>query len=474
MSRNALLIDFGSTYTKLVAVDLDRGELLARAQGPSTVTTDVTVGLNIALDRLHRRLGGPVRFAHRLACSSAAGGLRMVTVGLVPDLTAQAARYAALGAGARLVGVYAYRLTGADLEQIHQQRPDLLLLAGGTDGGNTEVILHNAAVLAESGLPCPVVLAGNRVAAEEAAARLRAGGVEVVVTANVMPELGRLQVEPARDAIRQVFIDRIVHAKGIDKAADMVDGVLMPTPTAVLQAARLVAEGAGGERGLGDLMIVDVGGATTDVHTVCDGRPVRPEVVYRGLPEPYLKRTVEGDLGMRHNALTILETVGEAALAAESGLPPAAVASAIRTLAAEVERVPESDEAARLDVALARAAVRVAVGRHAGRCEVVYTALGQSTVQTGKDLTRLQAVIGTGGVFAANPGALRILEAALQNGEDPGSLRPVAPALYLDRQYLLYAIGLLATVEPGAAFAMARRYLECIRPCGKEESHGAH
>ena len=97
----ALLIDFGSTYTKLRAVDLAGCTLAATAQGPSTVTTDVNLGLDAALEQLAERLGGLPRFRHRLASSSAAGGLRMVTVGLVRELTAEAARQAALGAGAR-------------------------------------------------------------------------------------------------------------------------------------------------------------------------------------------------------------------------------------------------------------------------------------------------------------------------------------------------------------------------------------
>src|SRR6185312_7042415 len=88
----ALLIDFGSTYTKLRALDLASGDIAASAQGPSTVTSDVNVGLDAAMAALARVLGGTPRFAHRLACSSAAGGLRMVTVGLVKELTAEAAR----------------------------------------------------------------------------------------------------------------------------------------------------------------------------------------------------------------------------------------------------------------------------------------------------------------------------------------------------------------------------------------------
>ena len=113
--KAALLIDFGSTYTKLRAVDVERATILGAGQGPSTVGTDITIGMRAALADLERHIGVLPPFAYRLACSSAAGGLRMVTVGLVRELTAEAARQAALGAGARLVGTFAYRLTAADV-----------------------------------------------------------------------------------------------------------------------------------------------------------------------------------------------------------------------------------------------------------------------------------------------------------------------------------------------------------------------
>ncbi|MEO8441714.1 MAG: glutamate mutase L, partial [Betaproteobacteria bacterium] len=137
----ALLIDFGSTYTKLRAIDLERRSVLGSGQGPSTVASDIAIGMHAALADLERRVGAPPKFKYRLASSSAAGGLRMVTIGLVRELTAEAARQAALGAGAKLVGTFANRLTAADLATITTLAGEIVLLAGGTDGGNAEVIL---------------------------------------------------------------------------------------------------------------------------------------------------------------------------------------------------------------------------------------------------------------------------------------------------------------------------------------------
>jgi uncharacterized protein (TIGR01319 family) len=461
----ALLIDFGSTYTKLRAVDLERPALLAAGQGPSTVTSDVTVGMDAALADLERHLGRLPQFRHRLASSSAAGGLKMVTIGLVRELTAEAARKAALGAGAKLIGTFAYRLTPADETRIRALAPDIVLLAGGTDGGNAEVIRHNAQRLSTLDLSCPIVLAGNRDVGEELAGTFAAAGKTVHLTENVMPNFGELNIDPARAAIRKVFIERIVHAKGIDRAASRFDAVLMPTPAAVMEGARLLADGTGGREGLGELLVIDIGGATTDVHSVANGAPAREGVVRYGLPEPRVKRTVEGDLGMRHNASTIVEAVGRDAIARRSGLDPSAIDRLLTIFAADVERLPLSREEIAFDEALAWAAVRIAVERHAGSSEIVQTVQGPAVVQTGKDLSALKTVIGTGGPLAHGATSASVLDAARADPARPKSLRPVAPRLLVDGDYMLYAAGLLAQVEPEAAFTLASGSL---RPVGIE------
>ncbi|MBT3306424.1 MAG: MutL protein [Alphaproteobacteria bacterium] len=462
----ALLIDFGSTFTKLRAVDLDSASIIGTGQGPSTVATDVTEGLTVALGDLESHIGGLPDFKHRLACSSAAGGLAMVTVGLVRELTAEAARQAALGAGAKLVGTFSHGLTASDITEIEDLNPDILLLAGGTDGGNAEVISGNADKLAASAVACPIVVAGNREAADAVAGVLRGAGKLVTVTENVMPEFGELNVEPARAAIRTVFIDRIVHAKGIDKAAQMFDAVLMPTPAAVLDAAKLLSEGVEGKAGLGPLLVVDVGGATTDVHSVASGAPTLEGVIAHGLPEPYLKRTVEGDLGMRLNASTITEAAGLRVVADQAGVSRGRAQEILDAIAGDVERLPKVDDEARFDQALARAAVDAAVTRHAGRLSIVQTVTGPVSMQNGKDLSAVETIIGTGGVLAHSTqesgGAGQILSAGLADAGRPQHLKPKAPKLLVDGEYVLYACGLLAAVEPEAALTFGLAHMHGV------------
>jgi uncharacterized protein (TIGR01319 family) len=99
-----------------------------------------------------------------LASSSAAGGLLFAVVGNVPGLTVEAANQSALGAGAKIVGSTAFKLTHDKVRDIEALRPDMILLTGGVDGGDSETILHNARVLAESALSVIIVVAGNRTA----------------------------------------------------------------------------------------------------------------------------------------------------------------------------------------------------------------------------------------------------------------------------------------------------------------------
>ncbi|HPT83625.1 MAG TPA: methylaspartate mutase accessory protein GlmL [Limnochordia bacterium] len=461
-----VLVDIGSTFTKATAVDLGQRRIAAQASAPTTVD-DVSRGLRHALEGL-KLDPGELSQARKLACSSAAGGLRMVAIGLVQDLTAKAARLAALGAGARVLNTYSFQLTEADREEIAALQPDIILLAGGTDGGNSENILHNARVLATLPQPVPVVIAGNRSVAKEVAACFPQG-FSTYIAPNVMPQIGKLQVDPAREVIRRVFMEKIIYAKGLDKAGRVIDGIFMPTPAAVLRAGQLLSEGTGTRKGWGDLIIVDVGGATTDVHSLGTGLPTRAGVVVRGLPEPYAKRTVEGDLGVRVSVLSLLEAVGVEAVAQAAGWPQEEAAQRAQRLHDQPELLPESGEEAVFDQALARLAVQHALSRHVGRLSELYTPAGLIWVQEGKDLSQVETVIGTGGVVVNSADPLAVLEGAAKQADAPLELRPEKPEFYLDGNYILAAMGLLAQEDPEAAFEILSTSLECHKLARREQ-----
>lgn len=452
-----LLIDFGSTYTKVTIVDLDREVIIGTAQAGTTIETNIMDGLKAALAQIPEPSGG-WDFVRKLACSSAAGGLKMIASGLVKELTSEAARRAALGAGARVLQVFSYELTLLDLDKIIAAKPDILLLAGGTDGGNKEVLLKNAEMLCALPVSLPVVIAGNKAASVQAADILKRRHDPVVVADNVMPELGVLSVESARLAIRDVFLTHIIQSKGLDKAEEFVERIMMPTPAAVLSAAELLAQGYGSERGMGELMIVDVGGATTDVHSIAKGDPSKPSVMLKGLPEPYAKRTVEGDLGMRYSSEALVEASGRR-LFDYLGWTEDQVACQLGLCKEDPWRVPQTEEEAKFDMALGRMAVGLAVERHVGTIEVVYTPFGATYVQQGKDLTPLPVVIGTGGVLLHHSDASEILRGAVFNPEEPTILKPQQAIFYLDKEYILAAMGLLREVAPQVALRMMKTYV---------------
>lgn len=457
--RTYLLIDFGSTYTKMTAVEIDAPKVLGTARALTTVEDGLMLGYRNALERLEK-VTGRIEYHRKLACSSAAGGLKMIAVGLVPELTVEAAKRAALGAGARVIKTYGFELTGEDVEELVALGPDLLLLAGGTDGGNKETILHNARMLAKGDLRAPVIIAGNKVVAPEVESILKAAGKTTYRVSNVLPEIGKLDIEPVQKRIREIFLERIIHAKGLDQVEKVIDGITMPTPAAALAAARRLAEGDGsGDPGMGDLMLVDVGGATTDVHSVADGFPTKPQVLLRGLPEPRVKRTVEGDLGMRYSSQALLEYYSPGVVAKMAGLSEGEVLAGVERRVKNVDYLPVEEKDRRLDETLGYLAVKGAVERHVGRVEKIYTPYGISYLQTGKDLTALKTLIGTGGILAGSPAGGKILRGALFDQAKPDILNPVSPSLYIDSEYLLPTLGLIADEHPKAVYSLLSRAL---------------
>ena len=462
MSGKRIFIDFGSTFTKVVAFDLEQEALLGRVQAPSTVDTDVNLGLDRALDELRRSVSvSEGDIASALACSSAAGGLRMACIGLVPEYTTEAGRLAALGAGAKVVGAFSYEMTKGELQKLEALEADIVLLTGGTDGGNRRTILHNAELLASSERIRNIIVAGNKSAGDELRDIFGGSGQNVVFTENVMPEFGKLNIEPVNGVIREMFISRITEAKGVDKARQRIGDVVMPTPSAVLAGAKVLADGTYEESGLGPLMVVDVGGATTDVYSVAEGVPRKAGISYVGLPEPYAKRSVEGDLGLFHNLDTLMALAAEEHLDFQGGESREEVLSGLR----KVLGVPAGGSQTKDQLLLSRLAVKTAVDRHVGRLECRMTMNGETWFQRGKDLTELKTVLGAGGPLAFSADALYVLRGAA-GSEDPSVLKPREPRFLLDSRYILFAVGLLSLSEPEKALRIFKKYVKELAPAG--------
>ncbi|MFD0207373.1 MULTISPECIES: glutamate mutase L [Saccharothrix] len=401
-----LCLDIGSTWTKGALVSGD-GELLGTAQH-TTTPPEVLRGIDAVTGALN-----PAE--HTLACSSAGGGLRLAVVGQERLVSAEAGYRVALSAGAKVVHVSAGPLDGAGVRALRAARPDLVLLVGGTDGGDASVLLHNARALDR--VACPIVLAGNVEAQPEAAEAL--GHRTVVRTANVLPDVGELAPGPARAAIREVFLRHVIGGKGLSRGRRFRGLVRAVTPDAVLTGVSRLAlqdrEGA--------VLVVDVGGATTDVYSAVS--VVEGPEQERTVALPPDRRTVEGDLGLRWSAPGV---VAEAL--AEKLVDKAEAAVLHEEAAARAADVTWLPDDPTVDRRLAALAAVLAVRRH---LRLVDGQLGPK----GAGLLVL-----SGGVFRhadSTEDVERVLRA------DP-VLRPVlrTAAITVDRDYVLAPAGLLA------------------------------
>lgn len=450
-----LLADIGSTYTKLTAVDLGKGDIIGTARHYTTVNTDVRIGYEKAFALLAEKTH-VMEYDKVFASSSAAGGLKMAAIGLVEELTVEAAKRVCLGAGGKVNLVYSHHITKKDAESIRDGDIDIVLLAGGTDGGNEDCVLYNARMLGEAGVKIPVVYAGNRACQDQIQAIFKEYNIRGWICDNVMPRLNVLNIESARKVIQSIFMNNITEAKGIKKIETEFAEGIVPTPYAVLKAAELLSRGYADETGLGEIVVIDIGGATTDFYSVCSGMPKQANVFVHGLEEPFAKRTVEGDLGMRYSAPGIIKNLSDETIKKyrEQGIDLLREAEFRHSRPAFLPR-DERDEY--VDSVLAKLCVDIATSRHVGTFSTVYTPLGVMHYQTGKDLSEVKYIVGTGGVIIYDRHAYDILKSALYDAGKPTELRPRKPAFLLDGDYLTSAMGLLGRHHPEIALRIMKK-----------------
>jgi uncharacterized protein (TIGR01319 family) len=430
-------VDFGSTFTKTSLVDLEDGRIVAAAEHRTTIDSDVLDGYDACLAALAGQDARAVD-APTLACSSAGGGLRIAVVGNEELVTAEAGRRVALSSGGKVVAVFAAS-RGDDLATVPASEPDVVLLTGGTDGGNSEPILACARGLAPVWRG-PVVVAGDIDARDEVAAVLAAN--PLVLAPNIVPRIGVLTPEGARSAIRELFLSHVIGGKHLSSRADFLEMVRGATPDVVLTGVELLAETAG------DTVVVDVGGATTDVHSVVELDPEDAGLSREVVATTRVTRTVEGDLGMRWSAVSTAEAAGRDDLMA---------AALLRR--EDPGFVPDTDTERDEDEAIAREAVALALRRHAGRSKVVVSPEGRVVERTGKDLRQVERLVGSGGVLRhGRPGvAGRVFAGSVGDGLVGGWQLPRRADVIVDTDYVLAAAGLLAFAHPEAAHRLVRR-----------------
>jgi len=454
MKVDLLVAEIGSTTTVVNAfngIDTDFPEFVGQGQAATSVVRgDVTIGLHEAVDNLRINMSwDEVTYGKLLATSSAAGGLKMTVHGLVYDMTAKAAKEAALGAGANIHMVTAGKLRRTDIKKIEEIKPNIIMIAGGVDYGEVETALYNAELIVKLDMKVPVLYAGNVQNQEEIKLIFEEAGKSeyLYIVENVYPKIDLLNVEPARKVIQDIFEEHIVHAPGMEHIREMVSGTIIPTPGAVMEASKLLK----GE--IGDLMTVDVGGATTDIHSVTEGS----EEVLRILisPEPTAKRTVEGDLGVFINMKNIVDLIGFENLLKQLDVDEETLLDLIENHVP----IPKSEIQIKFVERLTKEAITISAHRHAGGFRTLFGGGGKKTYAEGKDLTSIQYIVGTGGACTRLPNRVTLLKEITKNLLGDKLLPNEETKILIDNDYIMASLGVLSKEHEKSALILMKNSL---------------
>ena len=456
MKIDVLVAEIGSTTTVVNAFDhleSDSPVFLGQGQAPTSVKEgDVNIGLQAAIEDMKKNLhieNEKLEYTNMLATSSAAGGLRMTVHGLVYDMTVKAAKEAALGAGANIHLITAGKLSKVDMIKLDRIKPNIILIAGGVDYGERETALYNSELIAASDLNIPVIYAGNIAVADDVKLIFESYSKEknLHIVPNVYPKIDILNIEPTREVIQDIFEKHITEAKGMEKIREMVNGPIIPTPGAVMKASKILKDE------IGDLVTIDVGGATTDIHSVTEGTEKVNKILVE--PEPVAKRTVEGDLGVFINKKNIVDIIKIEKLEKELNMS----SEDIEKFTDSDIAIPQTEEHKKFIERLTKEAVIVSINRHAGGYRT-YFGGKTNTLAFGKDLTAVKWIVGTGGALTRLTAREEILNSISQfNRAD--KLLPTAEAkILIDNDYIMASLGVLSSLNKEAAIKLLLKSLK--------------
>ncbi len=444
MQVDFLVAEIGSTTTYVNAINLIRQPygFIGRGFAKTTAETDVTKSLKNAINDLKKELNvSEISYQKMFATSSAAGGLKMTVHGLVYDMTAKAAKEAALNAGANVHFVTANLLSEHDLEMILSIKPNIIVVAGGTDYGEKEVAFKNLCMLKD--LKIPLIYSGNI----ENHLRIKKLNIpHLTIVENVYPRVDDFNIFPLRKAIYDVFEKHIIHAKGMHSIFKMVNGNVIPTPGAVMETTLLLNEIKP------NVMTIDVGGATTDVHSVCNPQPQYQKYLEG---EPILKRTVEGDLGVYINRLSVFNQISRHDYQKHLTMSEAEIKDLLK-----IEPfITTTEKGKELIYQLAISCAKIAVNRHAGDLRRIYTTSGMKVIPEGKDLSLVQTVYLTGGILNNHPMIKKELKTHFKNATT--KLMPKSNVnIVFDKNYLFASLGVLSMDYKKEVKSFLKQYLK--------------
>ena len=478
--------DCGSTTTKAILIEKVGNEYRQtfRGEAPTTVEApfeDVTMGVLNAINELEDLSGlkildddnniirpskGKVGTDVYISTSSAGGGLQMMVTGVVRNMSAESAERAALAAGAIVMDVISAndkRLAHEQIERIRQLRPDMMLLAGGIDGGTKSHVMEMTELVSAAapqprlGGLLPIIYGGNQDVVEAVKDKL-GKKTDLSIVDNVRPTLDDENIAPARDKIHDLFMEHVMaQAPGYKKLMKMTDVPIMPTPGAVGLIMEEIAK-----RDKINVVGVDIGGATTDVFSVFDTK---------------FNRTVSANLGMSYSISNVF---------AEAGLPNVMrwvpfdmnekqLRNSIKNKMIRPTTIPQKLEDLVLEQAVAKEALRLSFVQHrefatelkgTQQKRTISDAFAQGGDGSLINMMRLDMLVGSGGVLSHAPKRVQTALMLLD------SFRPEGfTTLTVDSIFMMPQLGVLTEISPEAAVQVFERdciiYLgESIAPVG--------
>jgi len=481
--------DCGSTTTKAILIEKKEEcyRQTFRGEAPTTVEApfeDVTRGVLNAIQEVEELSGrrildgetiitpaaGNVGVDIYISTSSAGGGLQMMVAGVVQAMTSESAQRCALGAGAIVMDALAAndgRLPHEKIERIRQLRPDMVLLAGGTDGGTVSHVVELAEDIAAAdpkprfgtGFQLPVIYAGNADAREEID-KVLGEKTALTVTENVRPTMEAENLGPARHVIHDLFLEHVMaQAPGYRKLMGWTGAPIMPTPGAVGQIMQTIAR----QQGI-NVVGVDIGGATTDVFSVFG---------------EIFNRTVSANLGMSYSISNVLAEAGLDAIMrwVAFDLEEADLRDRIKNKMIRPTTIPQLLQELQIEQAIAREALRLAFVQHRELAVGLKGVQSERTLAdvfeqgaTGESLIQmmeLDLLVGSGGVLSHAPNRQQSCAMLIDAFQPEGITR-----LAVDSIFMMPHLGVLSTVDEQAATEVFERdcliYLgTCAAPVGE-------
>lgn len=450
MKIDILVAEIGSTTTIVNAFDLNdnRPIFLGRGVANTTVDSDVNEGLKQAIEDLARYLKtSDIEYLEMFASSSAAGGLRVTVHGLVYEMTVRASKEAALNAGANIHLVSAGKLSPRNINEIKNLKPNMIIVAGGTDYGETETALYNMKKILKMGFDIPIIYAGNiENQSEIKELFINENKIDLLkIVENVYPRVDQLNILPLRRVIYETFEEHIIHAKGMEHITDIVNQKIMPTPGSVMEATMILYDQ------LGPIITIDVGGATTDIHSVAEPSDDFKKYLEG---EPLQKRTVEGDLGVFINHENVVKLFHEGELEELLGISK----EQLEKILANYTYMPRTQSERNLVYELAKKCTHKALDRHVGDLKRVFTSSGQKIIPEGKDLSCVEYIVLTGGALINLHETEEIVRDYLKRNQT--KMMPSRGVKILrDHDYIMASVGVVALKYPEITYELLKKSL---------------